>query len=396
MPDNLNLIDAKIKFFEEQVDTRPWVIELLKRIKKQQIENPYIENIQLKTNQPIDEDYKKVYERCIDDFIDDTVHEEFLLEESSSRSNLLPIRYPAIWNCYKLQESNIWFVAEINWDEDQFDQMPVNIQIYVIYVLAFFAGIDGIIASNLSTRFTSDVKVIEALTTYAFQTTMEYIHNHTYNLNLEIYVKDEEIRSILFDSIKYIPSIQKKALWCYKWINSDKTFAHRIVAFIAVEGINFAGSFGSIFWLQSRGYILPGLFQSNDMIRRDETTHFEFGIELYNYLANKLKHEVIKEIFSEAVDNEIAFINEALSVQIIGLNSDSMVNYIKYVANSLLSDMNISKLYDIDDKLVELEFPFMLEGSVEDKNNFFEKRGSSYQNSHNDDKKKIFNKNADV
>jgi len=393
--DYIKSIDEKLKKLESQPDSKPWTIELLRRIKKQQDNVQYDPNIQLYAQPIPDEHYLETYNRYKDDF-EGEIETEVMLDDSSARTNLLPIRYQEFWDCYQFQISNMWHVEEINFDDDKFDTLPIAIQIYVIFILAFFAGIDGIINNNLGERFVRDVKIREALVAYDFQKMMENIHNHTYNLNIEIYVPDEDIRDILFNSIQYMPSIQDKAKWAYKWINSDKTFAHRIVAFIAIEGINFSGSFGSVFWLQSVGYILTGLYQSNNFIRRDETLHVLFAIEIYNFLKNKLRPEVIKEIFAEAVENEIRFINDALASDVIGLKAESMANYIRYVANDLLNDMDITPLYEIDDASVEREFKFMIEGSMETKNNFFEARGDAYQSAHSASKRKIFNKNADV
>lgn len=388
-------LEQKLLYYKSQPDTKQWIIALLERLIKIRKENEFDENANLGVEAKSDESYELAYERYADDFTDTIVNEP-ILDESSSRINLLPIEYTKINECYELQLSNMWFVTEVDFSEDQFDQLPVYIQIYLLFILAFFAGIDGIIANNLSKRFINDVKIIEAQRAYAFQTLMEYIHNETYNLNLEAYIEDVDIRHLLFDSIKHFPSIQKKGKWCYKWINSDKTFAHRVVAFIAVEGINFSGSFGFIFWLQSKGYLLPGLFFGNDLIRRDEASHVNFAIELYKHLKNKLKEEIIKQIFMEAVENEIAFISEALDFKAMGLDINSMSNYIRYVANDLLNDLDLRPMFDLDNSIVEKEFAFMQEGNLRIKANFFENRSAQYQNAHNKKKKKIFNKNADV
>merc|ERR1719483_1208436 len=245
---------------------------------------------------------------------------------------------------------------------------------FLKHILAFFAASDGIVNENLVERFMQDVQIPEVRCFYGFQIAMENIHSEMYSLLIDTFVKDREERDELFNAIETIPAVKKKAEWALKWINADNaSYAERIVAFAAVEGIFFSGSFASIFWLKKRG-LMPGLTFSNELISRDEGLHTDFACLMYSHLANKLPEERVKLIVCEAVEIEIEFLTEALPCALIGMNGDLMEIYIKYVADRLLIELGCDKEYN-----VENPFDFMENISLDGKTNFFEKRVGEYQ-----------------
>jgi ribonucleoside-diphosphate reductase beta chain len=245
---------------------------------------------------------------------------------------------------------------------------------FIKNVLAFFAGSDGIVLENLGKRFMNEIQIPEARCFYAFQMAMENIHSITYSLLIDTYINDPKEKDHLFKAIETIPCVQQKANWAIKWIESDKaSFATRLVAFAAVEGIFFSGSFCAIFWLRERG-LMPGLTFSNELISRDESLHCEFAYLLYSMVNNKLSQQEIHELIREAVEIEKNFITESLPCRLIGMNSDLMKQYIEYVADRLIVQLGYEKLYKTKNP-----FGFMERISIESKVNFFEARNHSYE-----------------
>eukprot|EP00470_Lotharella_oceanica_P001398 CAMPEP_0170170572 /NCGR_PEP_ID=MMETSP0040_2-20121228/3565_1 /TAXON_ID=641309 /ORGANISM="Lotharella oceanica, Strain CCMP622" /LENGTH=260 /DNA_ID=CAMNT_0010410057 /DNA_START=413 /DNA_END=1195 /DNA_ORIENTATION=- len=240
-------------------------------------------------------------------------------------------------------------------------------------VLAFFAASDGIVLENLAVRFMAEVQIPEARCFYGFQIAMENVHAETYGLLIETYIKDPDEKSKLFNAIETVPMVKKKADWALRWINSNKSFAHRLVAFSAVEGIFFSGSFCSIYWLKKRG-LMPGLTFSNELISRDEGLHTDFACLLYSMLHNKLEEETVKQIIMEAVDIEKEFITDALPVSLIGMNAGLMSSYIEFVADRLLVALGYNKVWNTKNP-----FDWMNIISLEGKTNFFERRVGEYQ-----------------
>ncbi|WP_026904501.1 ribonucleoside-diphosphate reductase small subunit [Pedobacter glucosidilyticus] len=302
--------------------------------------------------------------------------EEVLLKENKDRFVILPINYPAIWEMYKRHEASFWTAEEIDLSADQKDWENLNDgeRHFISHILAFFAASDGIVNENLAVNFMSEVQVPEARCFYGFQIMMENIHSETYALLIDTYIKDPKERTHLLHAIDTVPCVQKKAQWALRWIEKG-TFAQRLVAFAAVEGIFFSGSFCSIFWLKKRG-LMPGLTFSNELISRDEGLHCEFACLLYGMLQNKLSKEEVYEIISEAVEIEKEFISEALPVNLIGMNARLMMQYIEFVADRWLVELGYDKKYHATNP-----FDFMEMISLQGKTNFFEKRVGDYQKS---------------
>ncbi|KHJ39007.1 ribonucleoside-diphosphate reductase subunit beta [Pedobacter glucosidilyticus] len=302
--------------------------------------------------------------------------EEVLLKENKDRFVILPINYPAIWEMYKRHEASFWTAEEIDLSADQKDWENLNDgeRHFISHILAFFAASDGIVNENLAVNFMSEVQVPEARCFYGFQIMMENIHSETYALLIDTYIKDPKERTHLLHAIDTVPCVQKKAQWALRWIEKG-SFAQRLVAFAAVEGIFFSGSFCSIFWLKKRG-LMPGLTFSNELISRDEGLHCEFACLLYGMLQNKLSKEEVYEIISEAVEIEKEFISEALPVNLIGMNARLMMQYIDFVADRWLVELGYDKKYHATNP-----FDFMEMISLQGKTNFFEKRVGDYQKS---------------
>ena len=296
--------------------------------------------------------------------------EEELLTETKNRYVLFPIKYAPIWAMYKKATSVFWTAEEIDLSKDHKDweSLSANEQHFVKHVLAFFAASDGIINENLAERFINEIQVPEAKAFYGFQIAMENIHSETYSLLIDTYIKNDAEKKFLFDAIHTVPSIKKKADWCFKWISShDATFATRLVAFACVEGVFFSGAFCSIFWLKERG-LMPGLALSNDFISRDESLHAEFACLLYNmYVKNKLSRETVADLFKECVEIEDEFISEILPCRLLGMNSDLMKQYIRFVADRLLYQLGHDKIWNVKNP-----FHFMDRIGLENKSNFFE------------------------
>ncbi len=299
---------------------------------------------------------------------------ELLLKENQDRFVLLPIKYPEIWKMYKKHEASFWTAEEIDLSPDlkDWERLTADEQHFVKHVLAFFAASDGIVNENLAVNFMKEVQLPEARCFYGFQIMIENIHSETYSLLIDTYIKDPVEKNRLFHALDTVPCVQKKAEWALKWINNG-SFAERLVAFAAVEGIFFSGSFCSIFWLKKRG-LMPGLSFSNELISRDEGLHCDFACLLYGMLENKLSQERIYEIIKDAVENEREFVTDALPVSLIGMNSKLMCQYIEFVADRLLVALGYPKIYNAINP-----FDFMETISLQGKTNFFEKRVAEYQ-----------------
>ncbi len=307
----------------------------------------------------------------------DTKTEEILLSEETKRYVIFPIQHDNIWKMYKQAEANFWTTEELDLSKDMKDFLSLsdNERFFIKNVLAFFAASDGIVNENLVERFCNDVKVLEAKFFYGFQIAMENIHSETYSLLIDTYVKDVEEKHKLFNAVDTIPSVKKKAEWAMKWINNKSAnFGTRVIAFAAVEGIFFSGSFCSIFWLKKRG-LMPGLCHSNELISRDEGLHTEFAVLMYSMLQDKPSKETVISIIKEAVELEIEFITESLPCNLIGMNMVLMKQYIEYVADRLLLMLGIDKIYSVSNP-----FDWMELISIQGKTNFFEKRVGEYSN----------------
>ena len=300
-----------------------------------------------------------------------------LLSEDTKRYVIFPIKRDDVWKMYKKAEANFWTTEELDLSKDlkDFNGLNEDERYFIENILAFFAASDGIVNENLVERFCKDVQLLEAKFFYGFQIAMENIHRETYSLLIDTYVKDITKKQKLFNAIETIPSVQKKADWALKWINDEKsTFGTRVIAFAAVEGIFFSGSFCSIFWLKKRG-LMPGLCFANELISRDEGLHTEFAVLMYSMLKDKPSKETIIEIVKEAVELEKEFITESLPCKLIGMNMELMKQYIEYVSDRLLLMLGLEKVYNSSNP-----FPWMELISVQGKTNFFEKRVGEYSN----------------
>ncbi|KAI4920059.1 Ribonucleotide-diphosphate reductase (RNR), small subunit [Alternaria incomplexa] len=303
--------------------------------------------------------------------------EEPLLQENPGRFVLFPIKYHDVWQMYKKAEASFWTAEEIDLSKDLHDwnnRLNDDERFFISHVLAFFAASDGIVNENLVERFSSEVQIPEARCFYGFQIMMENVHSETYSLLIDTYISEPKQRRYLFNAIDNIPCIRKKADWAMRWI-SDKnsTFANRLVAFAAVEGIFFSGSFASIFWLKKRG-LMPGLTFSNELISRDEGMHTDFACLLFSLLKNKPSLESVKAIITEAVEIEQEFLSDALPCALLGMNAKLMCQYIEFVADRLLLALGNTKAYHATNP-----FDFMENISLAGKTNFFEKRVGDYQ-----------------
>ncbi|XP_048214752.1 ribonucleoside-diphosphate reductase subunit M2 B isoform X3 [Perognathus longimembris pacificus] len=264
-------------------------------------------------------------------------NEEPLLRKSSRRFVIFPIQYPDIWKMYKQAQASFWTAEEVE-------------------------------------RFSQEVQVPEARCFYGFQILIENVHSEMYSLLIDTYIRDPKKREFLFNAIETMPFVKKKADWALRWIADRKsTFGERVVAFAAVEGVFFSGSFAAIFWLKKRG-LMPGLTFSNELISRDEGLHCDFACLMFRYLVNKPSEERVREIIVDAVRIEQEFLTEALPVGLIGMNCVLMKQYIEFVADRLLVELGFSKVFH-----AENPFDFMENISLEGKTNFFEKRVSEYQ-----------------
>ena len=301
---------------------------------------------------------------------------EPILQENENRFVIFPIQHHDIWEWYKKMEASFWTAEEIDLHQDLSDwnsKLNDDEKYFIKHILAFFAASDGIVNENLAENFVNEVQYSEAKFFYGFQIMMENIHSEAYSLLIDTYVKDPKERDKLFNAIENFDAIKKKADWALKWIDSP-SFAERLIAFAAVEGIFFSGAFCSIFWMKKRG-LLPGLTFSNELISRDEGMHCDFAVHLHNeHLINKVPKERIIQIITEALDIEREFITESLPVDLIGMNSRLMEQYLEFVTDRLLTELNCPKSYNSENP-----FDFMDMISLEGKTNFFEKRVSDYR-----------------
>lgn len=303
--------------------------------------------------------------------------EEPILKENKDRFVLFPIKHHDIWEMYKKAEASFWTAEEIDLNPDLQDwenKLNDDEKHFIKHVLAFFAASDGIVNENLAVNFMNEVQYPEARCFYGFQIMMENIHSETYSLLIDSYIKDIKEKDRLFHSIDTLPCVGKKADWALKWIGNG-SFAERLIAFAAVEGIFFSGSFCSIFWLKKRG-LMPGLTFSNELISRDEGLHCDFACLLYSQLENQLPQEKVTAIITNAVAIEKEFVSDALPVRLIGMNADMMCQYIEFVADRLLVALGCPKTYNATNP-----FDFMELISLQGKTNFFEKRVAEYQKS---------------
>ena len=301
--------------------------------------------------------------------------EEPILQENKNRFVLFPIEHNDIWEFYKKAEASFWTAEEIDLGQDLTDWENLNDgeRHFITHVLAFFAASDGIVNENLAEHFVAEVQYTEAKFFYGFQIAIENIHSETYSLLIDTYVKDTKEKDKLFNAIETMDCVKKKADWALKWIDNGN-FAERLIAFAAVEGIFFSGSFCSIFWLKKRG-LMPGLSFSNELISRDEGLHCDFACLLYNkHLRGKLPEENVIEIIKDAVSIEKEFVTDSLPVNLIGMNAELMCQYIEFVADRLLNELIGRKIYGSSNP-----FDFMEMISLQGKTNFFEKRVGEYQ-----------------
>ncbi|KAK4994779.1 Ribonucleotide-diphosphate reductase (RNR), small subunit [Elasticomyces elasticus] len=309
--------------------------------------------------------------------INDDEAVEPILQENGQRFVLFPIKYHEIWQMYKKAEASFWTAEEIDLSKDLHDwnkRLNDDERFFISHVLAFFAASDGIVNENLVERFSGEVQIPEARCFYGFQIMMENIHSETYSLLIDTYISEPRQRNYLFNAIDNIPCIRKKADWALRWISDkDSTFACRLIAFAAVEGIFFSGSFASIFWLKKRG-LMAGLTFSNELISRDEGMHTDFACLLYGHLNKKPSKETVLQIITEAVTIEQEFLTDALPCALLGMNSTLMCQYIEFVADRLLLALGESKHFKATNP-----FDFMENISLAGKTNFFEKRVGDYQ-----------------
>jgi ribonucleoside-diphosphate reductase beta chain len=303
---------------------------------------------------------------------------EPILQENKNRFVIFPIKHHDIWEWYKKMEASFWTAEEIDLHQDLTDwnnKLSDDERYFIKHILAFFAASDGIVNENLAENFVNEVQYAEAKFFYGFQIMMENIHSEAYSLLIDTYVSDEAEKAELFNALEVFPAIKKKADWALKWIDSD-SFAERLIAFAAVEGIFFSGAFCSIYWLKKRG-LMPGLTFSNELISRDEGVHCDFAVHLHNHhLINKVPKERIKEIIVNALDIEREFVTESLPVSLIGMNAVLMTQYLEFVADRLLVELGCERVYGSANP-----FDFMDMISLQGKTNFFEKRVAEYQKS---------------
>jgi ribonucleoside-diphosphate reductase subunit M2 len=300
---------------------------------------------------------------------------EPILEPNDERFVMFPIQHNDIWEMYKKQVDSFWRAEEVDLSKDLTDwaKLTPDEKHFISMILAFFAASDGIVLENLAVRFMGDVQIAEARAFYGFQIAMENIHSEMYSLLIDTYIKDSDEKGRLFNAVSNYPCIKKKADWAKKWIGDNRSsFAARLVAFACIEGIFFSGAFCSIYWLKKRG-MMQGLTFSNELISRDEALHTEFAILLYNKLQKKMNKARIYEIIKEAVEIEIEFICDALPCRLIGMNSDLMSQYIKFVADRLCLQLGYDKIYNVTNC-----FSFMELISLQSKANFFEMKISDY------------------
>ena len=307
-------------------------------------------------------------------------NQEPILREDSSRFTLFPIKHTNLWNYYKKAEAALWTAEELDFgaDKEDWKKLDDDEKYFIEHILAFFAGSDGIVQENLMSTFATEVQWPEARAFYSLQSYVETIHSHTYSLLIETFIGDPKRKATLFNAIEEIPCVSKKASWAFKWMDPNmREFRERLLGFIIVEGVFFSGSFCAIFWLINQGKMTKALGKSNELIARDEGMHTVFGIMLYKELKTKCTQETVHAIFKEAVEIEKEFICESLPCRLIGMNSDLMYQYIKFVADDLIVQLGYPKLYNVKNP-----FTFMNLNNIQGKTNFFEARVTEYQKAH--------------
>ncbi len=318
----------------------------------------------------------EAYHRYSDDFIK-PIQNEPLFEEENRRYSVFPIKYQGIWAIHVEMNSVHWTVEEIDLSKDLRDwveKLSDDDRTFLKHVLAFFASADGIVNANISENVFRKIVVKEAECAFGKQYDMENVHGHMYSLLLDVLITDLEEKDRLFRSIETMPCIAKKADWCERWINSDKPYSHKLVAFAVVEGVFFSGSFASIFWLKTRpGSVMPGLRKSNKFIARDESLHVKLACEIFSLLLNHPRQEIVHQIIDEAVLIEDEFINEALKCRLLGMNSILMSQYIRYCADRLMVQLGYEKKYN-----VEMPLEYMKKIDSFCKTNQFEHREDNY------------------
>jgi ribonucleoside-diphosphate reductase beta chain len=300
-----------------------------------------------------------------------------LLRDSMDRFVMFPIQHDELWDAYKEHLALLWTAEEIDLSKDPQDWLKLSAdeQHFLKHVLAFFAASDGIVNENLAARFYDDIKAPEARSFYTMQMLIESIHSETYSLLIDTYITNDEEKSRLLRAAETMPIIAKKAKWALKWLDSDRPLAERLLAFACVEGIFFSSSFCSIYWIKDKKQgMLPGLSFSNELISRDEGLHTDFAILLHKQLLDKVPEARIHELFEEAVGIECEFATESLPVSLLGMNAEAMTTYIKFVADRLLTQLGVSKLYN-----VRCPFDFMERISLQNKTNFHEKKVAEYR-----------------
>jgi ribonucleoside-diphosphate reductase beta chain len=300
---------------------------------------------------------------------------EPMLAENPDRFVLFPIKYTTIWEWYKKSVASFWTAEEVDLTQDMNDwenKLTDNDRKFIKHVLAFFAASDGIVNENLVLNFMREVQIPEARCFYGFQVAIENIHAEMYSLLIDTYIKDPKEKDFLFNALQNLECVSKKGNWALRWIDNAPSFAHRLIAFAAVEGIFFSGSFCSIYWLKKRG-LMPGLTFSNELISRDEGMHCDFACLLYSMLEYKLEPQAVKDIITEAVEYEKEFVTDALPVSLIGMNAELMGQYIEFVADRLLLSLGCEKAYGTANP-----FSWMDMISIQGKTNFFEKRVGDY------------------
>ena len=304
---------------------------------------------------------------------------EKLLSDEENRYVIFPIQHKPFWDMYKQAEANFWTTEELDLSKDlnDYNKLSDNEKYFINNILAFFAASDGIVNENLVERFCNEVTILEAKFFYGFQIAMENIHSETYSLLIDTYIKDLSLKDKLFNAIETIPSVKKKADWALNWIGDKSDFGKRVIAFACVEGIFFSGAFCSIFWLKKRG-LMPGLCHSNELISRDEGLHTEFAVLIHHNLINKCPDDELLNIVQQAVAIEKEFITESLPCKLIGMNNESMTQYIEYIADRLLIMFGLEKIYNAANP-----YDWMEAISIQGKTNFFEKRVGEYSNASN-------------
>jgi ribonucleotide reductase beta subunit family protein with ferritin-like domain/glutaredoxin len=301
--------------------------------------------------------------------------DEPILEENPLRFTLFPLKYPGLFDMYRKALASFWTPQEISLADDVADwndKLSENDRYFIKHVLAFFAGSDGIVMENLAANFAKEVQIPEARQFYACQMMIEAVHSESYALLIDALASPEEALG-LFRAIEVLDPVRKKAAWAQKYLDPDRRFAERLLAFVCVEGVLFSGSFCTIYWLKRRG-VMPGLGLSNEFISRDEALHYEFGVMMYKLLKHKLDEASVKKIVREAVETELEFVIDAIPCRLVGMNSDLMQQYIKFVADRALLDLGYTKMYD-----AENPFPWMELIGLTGKSNFFERFPSEYQ-----------------